>query len=300
MTTDVYYEPKIDGVPADPSIVGGSVDKLMLFSTADRDGVAAVDVGPAVRVAPGRYRFVVPSTALGRFWPRVLWTPSTGAAQRTDDLPSADLPIRADLAVSPESLADTLGIPLPITAAQRDELARVIIGAQADVEAYLGRPVVPEVFTERQLWPMGGGWRLANSPVVEVLAEAAEVDQDGRETGYWTVTYRAGLNVRDDRTYGPIQRVIVAHAAEQPAAVRMWREHGYGAGGGDRRVRSVGAEGQSVSYEYMTPSGQSTAAAGSVGGPVLWKTIDRWRIAGRRVFTRKDATFPSDTYVRIL
>jgi hypothetical protein len=295
------YTPALDGLPVDPSTLGGSVDTLKLYATATHTEPPTASVGAAVRVSAGLYRFTISDSLTGRFYPRVGWTPSVDDDPVTDDLPYVDLPVRADLVLSPEDLAVRLGLALPINAALRETLTSVLLDAQDDVVAYLGRPILPAVYTDRRTWPAGGAWTLSNSPVLSVLSEVEELDDAGTATGYWLVTYQAGLDVRGDPTYRPIRRVLLAHAAEHPTSVRLWSSAGDGTAGGDRRVKSVGAEGQSVSYEYVTPGGGRTDTAASadvVGGPVRWTSIDRWRLRARRVFTRRDLS-RHDTFWRV-
>jgi len=205
-----------------------------------------------------------------------------------------DLPVRADLVTSPEDLAVRLGIPLPLTTGQRYDLTLALQDAQDDTVAYLGRPIMPQVFTERRAWPYGGGVQaLAEQPVWEVLSETEETD-GGTPTGYWTVTYTAGLDVRADARLRPILRVVRAAAMNHDLAVALWRIAGAGAatdGTGARQVTSLSAEGQSVGFSLTRPGGVTPGGTGSgtetvVGAPVAWKSIDRWSLVGKRVFQR--------------
>lgn len=297
--SNLDYSPALDGASVDPDdgVAGGSVDTLALYPVADRSGAPTATYGPAARISAGRYRFTVPDTVTGRYWPRVLWTEAAAAVQRTDDLPHIDLPIRDWLVTSPESIATRLGMPLPITVSQREILSDVILDAQAAVEAYLGRPIIPATYVDRRIWPSGGRWVLSQSPVLDVVSEVEEVDENSAGTGYWLVTYRAGLDVRGDPQYGPIMRVLRAHAVEHPESIRLWRTVGHGSAAGDRRTKTLSAEGQSVTYEFTGFDGtaeSSRAVGASVGGPVLWASIDRWRTAGRRVFQRAGSLSPAD------
>lgn len=295
------YQPRVDGIPVDPAAAGGAVTTLALYGAADHTGTL-VTVGPAVAVRPGVYRFTIDDTTTGpgRWWPRVTWTATGGGPALTEDLPDPlDLPTRADLVISAEDLAERLRIPLPLTPAQRRSLTVAVTDAQVDVVAYLGRQILPQVFTERRAWPYGGAERaLAEQPVGEVLGEVEET-RGGAPTGYWTVTYTAGLNVRDDAQLRPILRLVRAAAANHDLAVALWKTVGGGAATDDtgaRQITSLSAEGQSVSFREVRPGGvvlgyggsnpKPVLAAGIVGEPLAWDTIDRWRVRGRRVFQR--------------
>jgi hypothetical protein len=291
------YQPILDGAPADPGPDGGAVSSLALYSSQARTGTP-ITIGAAVRVRATVYRFTIDDTTTdaGRYWARVTWTPTTAGTPVVDDLPfPLDLPVRPDLVVSPEELATRLGLPLPISAADRTALADSILDAQTDVVSYLGRPILPALITERRSWPWPlGGWKLSQSPVIEVITEIEVFDDVDQPTGYWDVTYRAGLDARSDESLRPIRRLVLALAAQSDNSVRLWTESGHGAaatddaGLGPRRIKSVSAEGQSVSYEFGRPgdAGQTPGAAGAIGGPIRWASIDQWRIRGRRVFQR--------------
>lgn len=291
------YQPILDGAPADPQPAGGAVNSLALYDSAARTGTP-ITVGPAVRVRAGVYRFTIDdqTTPAGRYYPRITWTPATAAPPVTDDPPyPLDLPVRGDLVASPEDLAVQLGLTLPISDEDRAILTGSLLDAQADVVAYLGRPILPKVITERRTWPWPlGGWKLTQNPVIEILSETELLDDAGDPTGYWDVVYRAGLDVRGDEALRPIRRLVLALAGQSDAAVRMWAATGYGSTGGDanglgpRRVKSISTEGQALSYEFARPGdgGQVAGTAGAIGGPIRWASIDQWRIRGRRVFQR--------------
>ncbi len=290
------YQPMLDGVPVDPEPTGGSVDSLALFDNRARSGTP-ITIGAAVRVRAAVYRFTISDTSVdaGRYYARVTWT-RPDAGQVVDDLPAPiDLPVRDDLVVSPEELAvRKLKLPLPLDEETREILAEAILEAQDDVVAYLGRPILPQVVTEQRTWPVGGAIEpLSHQPVHEILSEVEHLDGLGNPTGYWLITYRGGLDARSDAELRPIRRVVLAQAARSDAAVALWTAQGSGTasdGTGARVVRSVAAEGQSISYDYARPgdagSTGGSADAGIVGGPVRWSAIDSWRLRGRRVFQR--------------
>ncbi|MCX5070821.1 hypothetical protein OOJ91_33795 [Micromonospora lupini] len=155
--------------------------------------------------------------------------------------------------------------------------------ATADAEAYLGYPLVPLSRTETGLEPgWDGTWPLGEDPVASIVQVTAELDAHLQPTGLYTVEYLWGRDSREPE-YGPIRRWITASAAYAHPSVRLLAD----AGGQRRRVKSVSAEGQSVSYESSPP----TAGAPTAGVPPM-STMDRWRLAGRRVYTRPGWTVP--------
>jgi hypothetical protein len=292
------YAPALNGAPYDPAPAGGSVLNLQLFTDAARTGPEVYNAGLPTVVSAGLYRFEINDAMVpaGRYWVRVLWTPDSLSASQADDITAPlDLPVREDMVVTPEELGLRLGLDLPLADAARDALTQAILDAQTDTEAYLGRVIVPQIITERRLFPPGN-WVLGEQPVLELLSETEILDTDGWPTGWWDVSYRGGLNARTDQRLRPIRRVVLAQAAQSDEAYRLWVTEGHGAaddGTGRKQIRSVSAESQSVSYDFAKPgqvSQASSSAAGGdggpVGGPVRWASIDQWRIRGRRVYQR--------------
>lgn len=296
------YAPALNGVPYDPAPAGGGVLNLQLFTDAARTGPEVYNAGLPTLVSAGLYQFAINDAMVpaGRYWVRVLWAPTSASSSQADDITAPlDLPVRDDMVVTPEELALRLGLSLPLAGPARDALTEAILDSQADTEAYLGRVIVPQIITERRLFPPGN-WVLSEQPVLELLSEAEVLDTDGWPTGWWDVTYRGGLDARTGQRLGPIRRVVIAHAAQSDEAYRLWASEGYGAatdGTGRKQIRSVSAESQSVSYDFAKPgqlsqvsnSSRSSGAAtdtGSVGGPVRWSSIDLWRVRGRRVYQR--------------
>ena len=73
----------------------------------------------------------------------------------------------ADLVVYPGEIARSLGLPQPLDEDARFTLEEASAGAQSDVEAYLGRPVMPGTYTQEHVWLTGRGWdHLDNYPVI--------------------------------------------------------------------------------------------------------------------------------------
>lgn len=223
---------------------------------------------------------------VGRFWPRVAYTIEGDPFQV--DLPYVDLPETPDLVVTPEEVAKRSGLTLPLTEDQRELVIDEILDAQSDVSAYLGRAIVPSIYTEPERYDDGfGRWNLTplDDPVIEVLTVTPELRIDGQPSGLFTITYRAGLNAKDDPELRPIRRYVSAAAMNSPTFLRMWRTTTNAKG----EIRSVTTEGQSVSWGPATLGG---GAKGQPGELPSLRSLDRWRLAGRRVFQRRTIAPP--------
>lgn len=246
------YQPMYGGAHYDPEPAGGAVSRLDLYGTADRSGPVVAAATTVTRLRPGAYRFELPEVPPGRYWGMVTFTPSDGAQPVKDTSVRLDLPMGMGLVTSPEAVADSLGVPLPITADQRSALETAIRNAQADVVAYLNRPVVPRALTLRAATPFYTGnlddaesWPLPDQDdLVEVIAYRPHGD------GTYDVDFLVGLNGATEET---IVRYVTAHAAESE------RQRPGGVGSSGRRVSSVSAEGQSISYETAPTAGQAGA-----------------------------------------
>ncbi|MYX26754.1 hypothetical protein GTY75_08735 [Streptomyces sp. SID8381] len=261
--TTYDYRPVWAGAVCDPATAGGSVDRIDLYDSPDRTGSPIATSGPAERIREAVYRFTLPdSLADGRYWCVVTFRPSP-TLTATDRTVRVDLPRGTGLIASAEQVADELGVTLPLTAAQRERYWTKIRAAQADVSSYLGRPLVP---TPRQLLNVTPLWGYAlNDPqawpihhfddVVTVLGHVDNLD------GTFSVNLLVGLDAAAEE---PIVRYVVAHAAEairnDPAAPES----------GTRRVTSVSAEGQSISYDSAPQTGQ-------VGAPPTLDSLASYR-----------------------
>lgn len=195
--------------------------------------------------------------------------------------------------VDPDYIARRLSLPLPLTADQRFLIGEAIGEATADVEAYLrGRPVTPTVFVESGLLPYPDGWALAEAPLVEVISAVPDTYEDGSLTGGFTVTYRAGLDAANDPALRPIRQEVIRRVLEHQSVVSLWQSS---QGDGSRRVKSSSVEGQSVSYDYLTPTGEVVSGGGSsapaAAAEKRLKALDRWR--RRSVFQRRGEPYPS-------
>ncbi|SEE84270.1 hypothetical protein SAMN05216483_6748 [Streptomyces sp. 2131.1] len=261
------YRPMYGGAHYDPEPAGGQVTSVSLYDGPDRTTSVAA-AGPATRLRAGVYRFTLPDVPPGRYWATVSFTPSEGAQPVKDESVRLDLPLGLGLVTSPEAVAKELGVPLPLTAEQRDDLLTAIRKAQADVVGYLGQPVVPQLVTRTALTPYVGGtdrledatlWPFDVDDLVQVSTYRVRTD------GAYDVDFLVGL---DGAAVDPIVRYVTTHAAES----ERLRPGGVGSQG--RRVSSVSAEGQSISYESAPTTGQAGAL------PEL-TSLARWK---RRLF----------------
>ncbi|MFD7334926.1 hypothetical protein ACFV98_02835 [Streptomyces violascens] len=244
------HQPTWAGAHYDPAVAGGEVTRLDLYATPERNGTVVASATSAVRLRPGVYRFALPTLTPGRYWGAVTFTPSSGGQPVTDTSVRLDLPLGQGLIGSPESVADALGIPLTLTSAQRTAYEQALRDAQADVVAYLNRPVIPRVTTLPGVTPRWAhaldepdAWPIHLDDLTEVITYRANAD------GTYDVDLLVGLNGPQEET---LARYVVAHAAE---SIRQRPDQN----GGGRRVTSVSAEGQSVSYETAPLPGQAGA-----------------------------------------
>ncbi|MEU0427115.1 hypothetical protein ABZ235_26515 [Streptomyces canus] len=263
----VDYKPTYGGAYYDPEPAGGQVTSLVLYDGPERTTEVAA-AGAGTRLRPGTYRFALPDVPPGRYWATVTFTPSNGAQPVKDQSVRLDLPLGLGLVTSPEAVAKELGVPLPLTAEQRDDLLTAIRKAQADVVGYLGQPVIPQLVTRTALTPIWrhqedlenpDSWPFEADDLVQVSAYCDRGD------GTYDVDFLVGL---DGASVDPIVRYVTTHAAEserlRPGVVASQ----------GRRVSSVSAEGQSISYESAPTTGQAGAL------PEL-SSLSRWK---RRLF----------------
>lgn len=257
------YKPMYGGAYYDPQPAGGQVTSLTLYDGPDRTTVAE-EAGSATRLRAGVYRFTLPDVTPGRYWATVDFTPSQGAQPVKDQSVRLDLPLGLGLVTSPEAVAKELGVPLPLTAVQRDDLLTAIRKAQADVVAYLGRPVIPQLVTRTALtphWHRDGELEDAETWPFEVDDLIVVSAYRDRGDGIYDVDFLVGF---DGAANEAVVRYVATHAAES----ERLRPGGVGAQG--RRVSSVSAEGQSISYESAPATGQAGAL------PTL-DSLSRWK-----------------------
>ncbi|MFK0290741.1 hypothetical protein ACIQU6_09715 [Streptomyces sp. NPDC090442] len=245
------HKPMWAGAHYDPAPAGGEVNRLDLYATPERDGPVVGSAGPAVRLRAGVYRFDLPTVPPGRYWGVITFIPNEGSQPVTDASVRLDLPTGQGLVGSPEAVADALGVPLPLTATQRAAYTEEIRNAQADVAAYLNRPLVSTARTLRGVTPVWRdalddieAWPIRLDDTAEVVTYRVAAD------GTYDVDLLVGLNGAHEET---IVRYVVAHAAE---SIRQRPDQSDGPG---RRVSSVSAEGQSISYSDSPTTGQAGA-----------------------------------------
>ncbi|MDI3407679.1 hypothetical protein [Streptomyces cavernicola] len=245
------HKPMWAGAHYDPAPAGGEVTRLDLYGTPELDGPVVASAAPADRLRAGVYRFALPTVAPGRYWGTVTFTPNSAAQPVTDTSVRLDLPLGRGLVGSPEAVADALGVPLPLTFAQRSAYEEEMRNAQADVVAHLNRPLVPTATTLRGVTPRWtdalddiDDWPVHLDDIAEVITYRANAD------GTYDVDLLVGLNGAQEET---VVRYVVAHAAE---SARQRPDQSAVSG---RRVSSVSAEGQSISYESAPTTGQAGA-----------------------------------------
>lgn len=167
------------------------------------------------------------------------------------------------LLVTADTIARMIGVPLPLTAAQRAVIEDEIQNGQDDVEGYLDRPLVTRDVTLTGLTPIPHedpmSWQAWGADRFD--DDFAVVSATEQPDGGWTVVFRVGLDGASTRA---IIRYIKAHAAE---AVRLSPSSGMGT----RQITSMSAEGQSVSLE------QARTTAGVPGGLPTLEGLARWR-----------------------
>jgi hypothetical protein len=208
------------------------------------------------------------------------------------------------LVVHPSQIARTLGIPLPLDEDTRYVLEEASRGAQSDLEAYLGRPVIPATYTQEHCWLTPRGWHhLKNYPVVSITSFTPETGPGGQQDGLFTVVYVAGLDATDEtsRELEPIRRFIKIHALYDPAVQVVFRTQRPDIA---FRVTSGSVQGETATITDTYPATSSaamrspaavTAQMSMPGSPPTLQTCDRWRISKRRVFQRP--TRPGDAAI---
>jgi hypothetical protein len=181
-------------------------------------------------------------------------------------------PLPPPLIVAVDHVAELAGLD-PADEAVQFTVEAGIRAATVQAETYLHRPVTPLELTQTGVPPQPGGWPLQFTPN-RVLSVTEEVDADDYPTGLFTVVYETGLDARGPQ-YGAIRDWVTAAAQEHPAVRRLVAVAGL------RQVRSVSAEGQSVSYEPAPAAAQVP----TVGVPPL-STLNYWRSADGMAWTR--------------
>ena len=155
----------------------------------------------------------------------------------------------------------------------RQDAADAIEDAQADVEAHIGRTIVPQVLTVENLLPDTAYPLTENAAWPQVTADdtyrVRSVEQVGAA---YTVTFLLGL---DGAAEAPILRYVRA------AAVESLRNNPKVGDAMPKRIRSVSAEGQSLSFD------NGSTADGASGSLPNIKMLDRYKMP--RAFRRPTA-----------
>lgn len=191
-------------------------------------------------------------------------------------------------------LARRLGIVGDPDAAMQQHLADAVADAEADVVGYLGRAIMPEQRTAYGRWPGPWGWNLpTGEPVIRVVSATAETFTDPytgvvTATGTFTVVYEVGLDYRNEPELGPIRRYVRAAALNNPELL-LHVSRATSLRGQVQSV-SVSTEGQSknVTYAPLGLGGGGQAAADAPGALPPKSSLDRWRLANRRVVQAPD------------
>lgn len=265
--TSLDYTPTLDGEPYDPAPAGGSVGPLALFTSPARSGEPFLTVTTPSALGDAVYRFEIPEPPPGRYWLSITWSKDGGSEPYIDRSEHIDLPILPGRVCSPEDVALKLKVALPLSDEQRETLEVAIEDAQADVEGYLNRPLAePRHEVAQRRYPVFGAQDLRDyrswPGLIDLYDDRVKVESwTDNGDGSYDVKVLVGLDGAAER---PIVRYVVAHAAE---SVRTDPSSGMG----KRRVTSVSAEGQSVSYE------KGAAAEGSAGALPTLKSLARYR-----------------------
>ena len=192
------------------------------------------------------------------------------------------------LPVEAETVAAGLGLNIS-DRRDRDLIESAISDAISDVEGYLGRSILPRQYVVQHCWPLTGwgdaAWEFepADEPVRSIVSAVPETVGDPPvATGYYTVTYTAGLDCRDPDK-APILRYIKAAAMNDPTVIRMWQTSTNTRG----QVMNVSAEGQAITYQALSAGGGGTPGSQAPGALPTLNSLDRWKIAGRRIYQRR-------------
>lgn len=206
-------------------------------------------------------------------------------------------------------IARRLMIPLPLEEETRYILEEASSDAQSDLEAYLGRSVVPVTYTQHHARLGPRGWiHLDNYPVRSVTSWTPETGPGGQPSGLFTVVYVAGLDSVNDEDLKPVRRFITLSAMHDPAVQALYRVLRPDLA---TRVMSGSVQGQSATITDVYPSAAAaamrspaavTAQMSMPGSPPTLQTCDRWRISKRRVYQRPAlpgdaAPWPFDRHV---
>lgn len=202
-----------------------------------------------------------------------------------------------------EDLARRLGVDTADTALMT-AITDALADAEDDVTGYLGRPVRPVTKTATGCWPVPGGWDIPGERgrVREILTVTAETWTDPNTgeviaLGTFTLTYTVGMDYLTDPETSPIRRYVRAAAMNDPALLQRLASAGRR---GPVTNVSVSTEGQSktVTYAPLGNGGGGQPGADSPGALPSKKSLDRWRLVGRRIRQAPDLGYDSRLHAR--
>jgi hypothetical protein len=172
--------------------------------------------------------------------------------------------MRQPTVITPLDLANQLGIESP-TAKQEDRIYEEILNAQADVEDYLNRSLFTYTVSRTNEWkdyrfPPDNfrAWPWATDEYDDDIAVTASTENPD---GTWNVTLKVGF---DGANTNGVVRYVKAHVREvlrnDPDFTAI-----------ARRISSVSAEGQSISYD------KGSVAEGAAGASATLDSLRRHR-----------------------
>lgn len=164
-----------------------------------------------------------------------------------------------DLIVEPSVVLSRAGLSDEFMDDARD----AIEDAQADAEAHIGRSLVPQVVTVENLLPNSAYPLTDNAAWPQITADDTWKVQSVTQVGAtYTVTFLLGL---DGANEAPITRFVRA------AAVESLRNNPKVGDAMPKRINSVSAEGQSLSFD------KGSTAEGAAGSQPNIKMLDRYK-----------------------
>jgi len=166
--------------------------------------------------------------------------------------------------IDPVDLADQLGIANP-TQAQEDRIYEEILNAQADVEDFLNRPLFGFEVVRAGVWKdyryPPESWRAWPWASEEYDDDIAVRAYTANPDGTYDVTLFVGLD-------GPNTNGVVRYVKSHVRQV-LTNDPGFDAIA--RKITSVSAEGQSISYD------KGSGAKGAAGSAATLDSLDRHR-----------------------
>lgn len=166
---------------------------------------------------------------------------------------------------------------------EQKRVADAILDVQAEVHTYLGVPLLPvtsvKTFMYRTDWEL---WLLD-------YVDPISVEYEPLDTGMTRVTVVHGYDAKNDPDMDPVRRYVARAVLSHPDLMALWSEKKPETV--TRRMKSASTDGQSISYDYLSPDGRSLTDVAKANVPNI-ESLSYWRVAGRRVFQR--AGFGSD------